>query len=141
MLVALRVCRFCGRDEQVVRFYDDGTVAGRAAGMCCQPCWVSKSVTWRRANRERWNLTRHRAKLRKQFGITAAEYDALYESPKCAGCGVSRSANGRRLVLDHCHASGMPRGLLCHDCNRTIATAKDDPGTLRQLAAYLDGCF
>jgi len=34
---------------------------------------------------------------------------------KCAICGADFSR--RRMVGDHCHATGRPRGLLCHHCN------------------------
>jgi predicted small metal-binding protein len=34
--------------------------------------------------------------------------------------------------------TGRARGLLCHKCNRSIATADDKPEVLRRLADYLE---
>jgi hypothetical protein len=104
----------------------------------CQPCWVEKSIQWRNEHRAQWNERRHRLRLQRDFGITDEQYDDLYRDPKCAGCGRTEAELGRRLSLDHDHATGKKRGLLCSDCNRTIATAQDDPDVLRALAVYLE---
>jgi protein-arginine kinase activator protein McsA len=139
----MRVCRACKKSEAEIRFYDPTTVAGKAAGSMCQPCWVQKSVDWRRAHKDVWNRQRHQRLLQRQHGITPEQFEKLYAAPKCGGCGVSKSKpqNGspaKRLALDHCHTTNRIRGLLCHECNRTIATAQDSPQILRQLADYLE---
>ena len=133
----MRTCRKCGKSEKETRFYSRQTVAGIAAGNMCAPCWIAKAVEWRKANKERWNRQRHALKLKKRFGINQQQFDDLYSNPSCCGCGVKTSQNGKRLALDHDHESGRTRGLLCHDCNRTIATAHDNPLILRRLAKYL----
>lgn len=40
-----------------------------------------------------------------------------YQEGKCAICGKDCSKSGSRLVMDHCHESGLIRGLLCDGCN------------------------
>ena len=42
------------------------------------------------------------------------------------------------LCVDHCHATGAIRGLLCNDCNTVLSKANDSPELLRRLAAYLE---
>lgn len=39
----------------------------------------------------------------------------------CGICGRKPSAR-RKLDRDHCHASGVARGLLCARCNRALAS-------------------
>lgn len=84
--------------------------------------------------------------LRKNFGITGAEYRALEEAQDhvCAICekpDVSFLANGksgRRLAVDHDHATGKVRALLCGWCNRAIGFLGDDPERAMAVARYLE---
>lgn len=83
--------------------------------------------------------------LKKHYGLTAKEYEALLESHggKCAICGQpeTQAIRGKtlRLSVDHCHAKGHVRGLLCSNCNSGLGRFKDDPAALRRAAAYLEG--
>ena len=81
------------------------------------------------------------ARLRSDFGISAEEYDAILARQRggCAICGdTTGDGNGRRLHVDHCHASGVVRGLLCAACNFGLGKFKDDPRLLRRAAQYVD---
>jgi hypothetical protein len=81
-------------------------------------------------------------RLRKEYGITAQEYDDIAESQggRCAICGVTSADNtGRRLAVDHCHDTGLVRGLLCSPCNMAIGLLGDDPIRLSNAIAYLAG--
>jgi hypothetical protein len=39
--------------------------------------------------------------------------------------------------IDHDHATGKVRGLLCNNCNRGIGLLKDSPSVLLQAHLYL----
>jgi hypothetical protein len=81
--------------------------------------------------------------LRSQYGITAAEYDAMLaeQAGVCRICGRPevrvRQGKVLRLAVDHCHKTGAVRGLLCIDCNTGLARFKDDPELLKAAIAYL----
>jgi hypothetical protein len=85
------------------------------------------------------------------YGVTPERYRTLYEVQK-GRCWICRTAKGinpldpkgagsRRLGIDHNHATGQVRGLLCtggdKTCNRIIGWL--NATQLRRAADYLDG--
>lgn len=56
----------------------------------------------------------------------------------CAICKTSLSLNSRSTCVDHCHASGLVRGVLCSRCNNLLGMAKDDVRVLRAAIDYLE---
>lgn len=44
-----------------------------------------------------------------------------------------------KLVVDHCHDTGIVRGLLCHNCNRALGLFKDKIEVLKNAIKYLEG--
>jgi hypothetical protein len=81
----------------------------------------------------------------RKLGIDGETYDALMVEARCAACGATegqvRNGKPSRLAIDHDHATGRIRGILCHSCNLALANANDDPAILRGLIVYLDTCF
>lgn len=45
--------------------------------------------------------------------------------------------NGRRLFVDHCHATGVVRGLLCNRCNTSLGFIEMNLHRLDDVLAYL----
>jgi hypothetical protein len=89
---------------------------------------------------------RHRQAV-KAYGLTLDEIASMEASQggKCAICGTttplptgSRRALWTRFAVDHCHACGVVRGLLCSACNTGIGHLRDDPAVLRAAIAYLE---
>jgi hypothetical protein len=81
--------------------------------------------------------------LKRDFGIGLDEYTEMLLAQKgvCAICGEPETSvrNGKlkALAVDHDHATGAVRGLLCGKCNPMIGYAQDDPERLEAGAAYL----
>ena len=61
----------------------------------------------------------------------------LAECYCCMICGISEEELGRKLDVDHCHASGKVRGVLCNPCNMMLGHAKDNAKLLKAAAQYL----
>ena len=80
-----------------------------------------------------------RNKFKKEYGITLEQYTAMSESQgnACAICG-SVNGNGNRLCVDHDHATGMVRALLCIKCNVAIGLFGDNPKCLMDAVRYLE---
>lgn len=88
------------------------------------------------------NPEKYRASaLRSKFGMSVEHYGAMlaWQNGVCAICSADTpgSKGLKRLFIDHCHASGIVRGLLCHHCNAGIGHFKDDPGVLKKAIVYL----
>lgn len=74
---------------------------------------------------ERFREYGRRSSLKRQYGITLEDYDALFEAQQglCAICNRQDSTR-RRLAVDHDHETGRIRGLLCYSCNTKLAFAE-----------------
>lgn len=73
--------------------------------------------------------------VRRRYGITRNEFEALLKNQEGL-CGICLSLV-ERLTVDHCHASGLVRGLLCDACNRGIGYLREDPRILYAASAYV----
>lgn len=97
---------------------------------------------WRIENRDKWS-PRLRTRRLRLFGITEEQYDSMVKSQGgvCASCGLPETAtrNGvvKQLAVDHCHATGIIRGLLCQRCNLLLGLADDDIHVLLKAVEYL----
>lgn len=81
--------------------------------------------------------------LKKHYGIGLHEWEAMYrqQGGVCAICLEREGDKSQRyanLAVDHCHTTGVVRGLLCNACNRAIGFLGDDADRARRMAAYLD---
>lgn len=93
---------------------------------------------WKAKNPEAHAAQQHRRYLRHRNG-------RRFPGGACDLCGmeetaIARHATGgpRALNQDHCHTTGLLRGLLCMDCNRGLGAFKDDPVLLRKAADYIE---
>ena len=105
---------------------------------------------WREANPERSKEGQRRwyrenpekvfeQNLRK-YGVDPAWYQAQLtaQGGGCSICGATESVGARKaLHVDHDHATGAIRGLLCHHCNTMLGLAKDSPEILAKAIEYL----
>lgn len=74
--------------------------------------------------------------LLRKYKITA-EHLELLTGQGCAICGASFDAANVRRVIDHDHATGATRGVLCQSCNLGLGHFRDDPIALANAIDYL----
>lgn len=90
---------------------------------------------------ERYYTNPEKAKTnsrKRLYGVTEADYTKMLDAQKgvCAVC--HRTDNSKALSVDHCHKTGVVRGLLCTSCNLSLGHMQDCPDRLRQAALYLE---
>lgn len=78
------------------------------------------------------------SRILRKYGLTRLQYLAMQDlqSGRCAIC--DRMPDERGLVVDHCHASGRVRKLLCNNCNALLGMAADNIQTLKSAIQYLE---
>lgn len=116
--------------EAIPRRKQPQTYAGR-----CKEC--SKAL--QRAVDPEVRRSRHQ---RRKYGLLIGQYDAMVreQGGVCAICGnppAAEQGKASRLYVDHCHASGAVRGLLCQPCNTALGLFRDDTETLGRAIEYL----
>ena len=137
------ICRLCGvlKDESAFLIRGD---SGRRRTEC-RACQSIQSLKWARANRERKRIAqrKYQAKtanrrseeyLIRVYGVTLGQAQQIRKGGACAICGQRPT---KRLHVDHDHATGCVRGLLCKNCNHGLGMFGDDPARLSLALAYL----
>jgi hypothetical protein len=145
------VDRFCPRCEttkalDAFTLRKSGPRVGQAVAHC-KEC----SVKAHKARSERDTTLYRRvewpSKIRRLYGITPSDYFAMLEAQNgcCATCGAAtpgtrnykRMGKAEAFYIDHCHATGRVRGLLCLNCNTAIGLIRDNPTVAQNISAYL----
>ena len=73
----------------------------------------------------------------RRYGLTLDEYRRI-ESAQGGVCALcTRPAVSKSLHIDHCHESGVVRGLLCERCNMALGLFDDNAERLARAAAYV----
>ncbi len=105
--------------------------------------WKDKNKDRANAAQRQWHLDNYE-KIRnkiliKRYGIDIWRYREMMteQDGKCAVCNGPPTRD-RDLDVDHCHATGKVRGLLCSPCNTALGILEDNPDRIRKLAAYAE---
>jgi len=122
-------CADCNRVLVVEEFVR--TVASTTGyGSYCKPCHNARGKLAK--EKVGGSRTYH---LTRRYGITAAEADHMLRNQDgvCAICRVAPAEH-----VDHDHATGVVRALLCFNCNGGLGQFRDDPHVLRAAAEYVE---
>lgn len=77
------------------------------------------------------------ANLRLLYGIGPEEYRAIFDRQGNA-CAVCKTGFPEATShVDHDHASGRVRGILCSQCNVALGMLQEDEARILALAAYI----
>lgn len=88
----------------------------------------------RKEKQARYTIAR-RAHLKRKYDISLEEYEDMFrkQDGKCRICNDPYDS----LHVDHDHATGDVRGLLCNNCNAGLGMFKDSPELMVKAIKYL----
>ena len=101
--------------------------------------------TYRNKHPERVKAHERRYKIKKNWGMSPEEYDALIFSAecKCEICHkeliIGSNNNKTKPCIDHDHSTGQIRGVLCGACNLAIGYLQDSADRCYSAFQYLNG--
>ncbi len=109
------------------RYYETHCEGRKAYQKAYQEKHYEERKAYNKAYQKAYGITR-------KYGLTGAEYSILTceAAGHCAICGKEA-----KLCIDHDHATGALRGLLCNDCNTGLGKLGDNVAGLQRAIAYL----
>lgn len=94
---------------------------------------------------EKKRFAKFKNDLWRRYRLCIDKFQEMLEAQdhRCAICGgelktgLQERHTPDKPVIDHCHESGLVRGVLCHRCNLFIGHAKHDIDRLHRAIVYL----
>jgi len=125
-----RRCSRCGEVKSQEDFPRHRS-SPQGRGYHCKPCHAR--VTRANINKNHGSARAFHLKRRYKVDTVQVEWLILQQGGVCAICRTRKA-----LHVDHDHATGRVRGILCFNCNREIGKFGDDPALLRSAIAYIE---
>ncbi len=104
----------------------------------CSACKAIRYESFRKGQPKRVAAYSRNSRMRRWYGLTPEQIQALLtaQDNRCGLCG-SRDWGIRGPSVDHDHATGIVRGMLCHRCNTGLGLFRDDEDLLEKAKLYL----
>lgn len=137
-----KTCSTCEVSQKVEEFYLREKSSDRYMSQCKTCLSTAASIRWgtlegfstRGIDRSR------KYSLQTKYGLTINDFNNMHKecNGECQICKIHvNKLKGYNLYVDHCHTTGVIRGLLCNACNTALGNFKDDITTLENAILYL----
>lgn len=106
----------------------------------CRKCSNAKTKIWYEKTK---GSKRRNTYYIKQYGLSLEHIETVLTIQEycCELCksrlDLDNTRSGLGLAVDHCHTSGIVRGLICNNCNRALGMIKENIQTLENMIKYL----
>lgn len=127
-------CTSCRRHQPRTSFPRHRAGKDGLSSRCSECTKVYKAKLRKRPHVKLYNAIRHR---KSTYGLTHEQYEAMLvaQGGQCAIC--RQAFKSTRLThVDHCHATGKVRGLLCIRCNHDVALVENE-AKMAAMRAYI----
>lgn len=130
-----QICKCCGIEKELSYFDKDKDRPNHRT--TCRKCRLSKRDK-EKANARHREYSKERRKnfpdkVRQEYERSV--YGKCKEDFTYSECWICGSTE--KLCVDHSHATGKARGLLCHYCNIGLGVFKDNIKSLEKAVEYL----
>jgi len=136
-----RMCMRCRITKPVSEFYKRPETASGYRGVCRDCMRPMNNVRVKRYYHKHLDRAEEYGRRRslRRHGLTKREYVAYVEQQgnRCAIWRTAEPGGHGRWHIDHCHETGVIRGLLCSPCNLGLGQFRDTPEFLIAAAEYL----
>ncbi len=138
-----KTCTMCGEIKPISAYRSRGGSMAHLLRSRCNTCLYKEHKRWAEENPERIQAYREKdswtlAKRCARRGISPEQLVDRYERQEecCAIC--KKEIELIDSAIDHNHATGEFRGILCKQCNRALGMFNDSPAVLRSAVEYLE---
>lgn len=130
-----KTCSKCKKTSLIQNFYSDVSKKDRLSSRC-------RACVKLRSKEQRVKLGpwfRREYDLKRLYGLTIEDYDNILRTQNgvCKIC-KEKCKTRKYLSVDHCHATGKVRGLLCKECNVGIGCFRNSALLMNSAAEYLE---
>lgn len=116
----MKICTLCGTEKPLDGFYfrkDSNKHTNE-----CKSCRIERQRV-------------------KKLGVSNQDYEKIFieQEGQCKICNCKlNSSRYTKFAVDHCHKTGVTRGLLCTNCNTALGLFKDSKHRLQNAIDYLN---
>ena len=97
---------------------------------------TARQRAYDQAHKHEISVRRQGKYLKSRYGLSREDYDALL-ARQGGVCAICAKPSEKTLCVDHCHATGKVRGLLCRQCNVGLGCYGEDQAALIAALVYL----
>jgi hypothetical protein len=139
---ATKTCTDCGETKPLSAFRSRGGDLAHLYKSHCNTCLFKHHRDWVEKNQDKVGEYREKdpwtlAKRCSRRNITPEELVDRYERQECCCAICKKEITITNSAIDHNHATGEFRGVLCKQCNRALGMFGDSPATLKNAIEYL----
>lgn len=140
MFIYVLICNTC-KELKTFDKFSKKNGSKRAYSHRCKVChndyvrnvWYKNNCESQRTATKKYKADNKFKVLSKKYNTTEAVIKKLFKNSNnsCEVCGT-----GHNLCVDHCHTSGVVRGILCKSCNTSLGMLREDSDRILKLAEY-----
>lgn len=148
----MKECNKCKTVKPLNDFFNDKANKTDGKYSICKKCKHAGTYAWRAKNKKKYNALavswrdrnpdkQHATDIKRHYGITIEDYNKMLteQNNGCKICDKKHNPSIKRgrLYVDHDHATGKVRGLLCGGCNSAIGYFMDSIDLLQKAIEYI----